>query len=72
MNKMLGISATNLLNRSNEDEDYFKACERAEVKVLLKNENEYRLVKEQLFYDKRDKGGANGRGMKIDFSILNF
>ena len=55
MQNMLGISASNLLNRSNEEQDYFNDCERCEIRIVLRNQDDHKLVQSELFYDKGNK-----------------
>ena len=62
------LSFENLVWAINEDEDYFQACSRCELIVILRGEEDKKSILRYLRYDKR-KDGARGRALVRDVLV---
>jgi hypothetical protein len=69
MFKLRGIGPFNFPHRPNEDSDYFEACNRCEVEVIITSAEEHNRMCKILFYDKREQG-SKGLALRENFDAL--
>lgn len=70
MYDVTGISLEQLTWSINEEQDYYEACDRCEIKATLRNKRDADEIEQFLRYDKREHG-CRGRGLVRDLRINN-
>ena len=68
LQRLRGVSSISMPSRSNDEIDYFTACDRCEIRLQL-DAADHAIVCASLFYDKRSGDGGKGRCVRGNLAL---